>query len=395
MRSYRLIFDNNVAWSPSILLTHSDPISIVEKVLAQNTRRYPKVDEFMFFGEMVVKAGLTVRDKKASMLDDANILKEQLSIANWRIMAMCIEAALSEDDFETAYSYVVNRLPQMAGDSFIRPSTTETSLNQDAHSNTPTPISEHPTSPMFEVLPSGVMAQPVVPGKALDTYSWQSAFKTGKYQLNAYTLKPSHVGNSSANPQIRHLEQRMECLGTALRLAPPSALQEIINVFRRCEEELDAKIREEAETEERWDEVADEHVALPGTWGKDAPLSMAREGAATSQAKGRVGEGPMSLFDLTRASAERAQKSLAALNIAPLAAGLGRGDRASASRESRQSMDSQDSSSAAAGGVSGSTVRKRDQLRSAAVGTLAGGIGWLIGAPVPNQQQHHQGGDER
>lgn len=390
MRSYRLILDNNEPWKPSVLLTHGDPLAIVEKVLAQNTRRYPKLDEFLYFGEQVVKAGLTVRDKKGAVtLDDDAQLQEQLDIAKWRITAMCIDAALSEDDFETAYSYVVNRLPSMAGEAYIRPSPAEE--RDQPPSQTPTPMSEHPQSPMFEVLPSGVMATP--PPKTLDSWSWPAAFRTGKYQLNAYTLKPSHVGNSSANPQIRHLEQRMECLGQALLLAPPSALQEILNVFRRCEEEWDVRIREEAEQEEKWDERAEE-VVLPGTWGEEQPISMAREGAATSQAKGRVGEGPMSLFDLTRASAERAQKSLKALNIG-VPVGLGRGENASGrGSDARMSMDSQGSGHSGQGGVSGNTVRKRDQLRSAAVGTLAGGIGWLIGAPVPpqNRDQHS---DER
>jgi len=35
----------------------------------------------------------------------------------------------------------------------------------------------------------------------------------------------------------------------------------------------------------------------------------------------------------------------------------------------------------------GRRVRKRDQLREAAMGTLVSGVGWLVGAPAP-QQQH-------
>jgi hypothetical protein len=73
----------------------------------------------------------------------------------------------------------------------------------------------------------------------------------------------------------------------------------------------------------------------------------------------------MSLFDLTRASAAQAQRSLAAL-------GVGKQDTA----PQRGSSESERTA-----GVDKATVRKRDQLRSAAVGTLAGGIGWLIGAP--------------
>ena len=46
----------------------------------------------------------------------------------------------------------------------------------------------------------------------------------------------------------------MDCLSLALRCAPSSALQEILNAYRRCEEELEMKVREEEEEEDAWDE---------------------------------------------------------------------------------------------------------------------------------------------
>ena len=353
-------------------MSHLDPLAIVQSVLAQNTRTYHKIDQFLYFGEQVVRGGLTVRDKHGKIqLQDGEKTQEQLEIAKWRITAMCIDAALAEDDFETAYSMVTTRLPEYGGDAL-----TEVDNFEPSKKSVPsTPM--HELGPaVFGALKSGSVARP--PMKAKDNWSWRAAFQAGKYRLNEYTIKPTHVGNSSANPAIRHLEQRMECLGQALRIAPPAALQEILNVFRRCEEELDTKIREEAEQEAKWDEKADKQ-AIPGGFMEHRDMGLAREKAETGTAKARMGEGaPMSLFDLTRASAAQAQKSLAALTAST---GVLPKRSMEGSRESRNSMAGSEVSQGS--GVNQSTVRKRDQLRSAAVGTLAGGIGWLIGAPAP------------
>ncbi|OBT57415.1 hypothetical protein VE04_03341 [Pseudogymnoascus sp. 24MN13] len=262
--------------------------------LAQNTRTYTDIDNFLSFGSKIVLAGLTVRDLEGRSQMSPEQVDEQMAIARWRITSMCIDAALSENDFETAYSYVVNRLPSISGDAYSKPPS----------SSSPPPLPK-----------GGAVAHP--PLKTLDNYSWKAAFQTGKYRLNAHTLKPSHVGNSSANPEIRHLEQRMECLSQALLIAPPPALQEILNVFRRCEEELDAKIRQEAEQEDAWDEQGDD-TAMPGRFGIDPPpATLSRASAPMSSAKSRTGaEAPMSLLDLTCGSATQAQRSIAALTSA-------------------------------------------------------------------------------
>lgn len=374
LSNYRITLDNNKPWMPEMLMTHGDPVAMVESVLRQNTRRYPKIDDFLLFGDLVVRAGLTVRNEDGDcQLKEAEQEQEQRDIAKWRVTAMCIDAALVEHDFETAYSMVTTRLPAYGGDALAEP---ENSEEVPPMSTVPSPAMHKPSSPQFEIPHSGSVAK--LPMKQKDDWSWRAAFQAGKYKLNEYTIKPTHVGNSSANPAIRHLEQRMECLGQALRIAPPSALQEILNVFRRCEEELDTKIREEAEQEAKWDERADEHT-VPGGFAEVREVGLAREKAETATAKARMGEGaPMSLFDLTRASAAQAQKSLAALTAA---SGVLPRSSVEGSKDSRNSMAGSEVSQGS--GVNQSTVRRRDQLRSAAVGTLAGGIGWLIGAPAP------------
>lgn len=114
---------------------------------------------------------------------------------------MCIDAALAEDDFETAYSYIMTRLVTIAA---------------PAQERTPQPDRK-----------GGLFAE--LPPKEIDDWSWRAALQAGKYRRTSQTVQPTHLGNASGNPDIRHLEQRMDCLSHAVRLAPKSTLQEILN----------------------------------------------------------------------------------------------------------------------------------------------------------------------
>ena len=85
----------------------------------------------------------------------------------------------------------------------------------------------------------------------------------------------------------------------------------------------------------------------------------------------------MSLFDLSKASVMSAQRNLTALSNLPRSAGLG--------RTSTNTSSATADHSAAGGDEEGDQkrVRKRDQLRDAALGSLVSGVGWLVGAPAP------------
>ena len=118
-----------------------------------------------------------------------------------------------------------------------------------------------------------------------------------------------------------------------------------MTVFRRCEEELESLSKQEDEQEAAWDAQGDDQV-MPGGFGA-TPKSTVK---STSRAE----EAPMSLFDLSRGALTRAQRGFGSL--------------------SRASAPESDSTGAP-------RERRRDQLRNAAVGTVAAGVGWLIGAP--------------
>ncbi|KAG4221266.1 hypothetical protein PC116_g30259, partial [Phytophthora cactorum] len=135
-------------------------------------------------------------------------------------------------------------------------------------------------------------------------------------------------------------------------------LQDIVKVFRKCEEELNAAAKAEEEQESAWDDKGDLEV-MPGAFSSTVPAGVVRSSAKPSSSR-HVEEAPMSLFDLSRASMARAQRNLTALSS------LQRSENARSDEMRGEGGEPR--------------ARKRDQLRDVAVGTLASGVGWLIGA---------------
>ncbi|KAK2001993.1 secretory pathway protein Sec39 [Colletotrichum falcatum] len=352
LSDYRLVLRQGEPFSPVVMRVHSDPVSIISKVLEQNPKSYTRIHDLSDVGSNMVRAGLVDRSKKEIA---AQVMEDEegcMYTSTRRITAMCIEAALKEDDFETAYSYVVNRL--------------------SGHVN-------HPR------IASRVQIN--------DDWSWRAALQAGQYIRTPRTVRPTHLGNASGNPDIRHLEQRIDCLATALRIAPPSQLQEILKTFRRCEEQLDSALKEEAAQEADLDAAAANlHSSMPG--GFEGASTAARSHIPSGPQQPRLPAGtakatddaPMSLFDLSRATARAASRNFAALSTLQQSAGGKAQVPAPAPAPDHPSSASVASSD---GDLHDDQprARKRDQLREAAMGTLTSGVGWLIGAPAPNPQQ--------
>lgn len=342
LSEYKLVLKQGEPFMPVVLRVHHDPISIISRVLDQNPKSYTKIQELVDLGRNMVAAGLTVKDKSGHSALTPELEPEQLLATEKRITSMCVDAALTEDDYETAYSYVMNRLAAL-GKSPRTPSrkSSSNSLTSKAYCVTQ------------------------------DDWSWRAALQAGSYRRTARTVRPTHLGTASGNPEIRHLEQRIDCLATALRIAPSATLPEILKSYRRTEEELDAAIQAEQEQEDAWDEAADNMKPIPG--GFDTPAAI--RGAAGSRqpaTRHNTEAAPMSLFDLSRASMRSAQRNFTALSNFNL------------TTQSRPSdSTSQDAGSDA--GEQSQRARKRDQLRDAAVGGLTAGVGWLIGAQPANR----------
>ncbi|CAN8095542.1 unnamed protein product [Discula destructiva] len=335
LSDYKLVLKQGEPFTPVILRVHHDPIAIIGKLLEQNPKSYTQIQDLVDVGRNMVAASLTVRDKSGHPALTPEREPEELLNAEKRITAMCIDAALTEDDFETAYSYVTNRLAAL--------------------DNRP---------PLPRKVSSGSLVSKTAP-LAKDEYSWRAAFQAGMYRRTARTIRPTHLGNTSGNPDIRHLELRIECLATALRLAPAPALPEILKIYRRTEEELDAVIKAEQEQENAWDDVADKQT-MPGGFSSAAPPHISSGRQATA-ARHNAEEAPMSLFDLSRASMRSASRNFTALSNFNL---------------TTRARPSDDDTLAESESFEGQQqrARKRDQLREAAMGSLTAGVGWLIGA---------------
>jgi protein transport protein SEC39 len=343
LSDYRLVLKQGEPFTPVVLRVHQDPISIIGKVLEQNPKSYTNIQDLVEVGRNMVVAGLTARDKSGHCSLTPELEPQEILHTERRITAMCIDAALVEDDFETAYSYVVNRVAALG----------------------------KPPQPLSLKASNGSLVNKAASTSApRDDWSWRAALQAGKYRRTSRTLRPTHLGTASGNPDIRHLEQRIECLATALRIAPTATLPEILNTYRRTEEELDAAISAEQEQENAWDEAADMRT-MPGGFNAPRRSTTAPDRhMASSSTRHTSEEAPMSLFDLSRASMRSAQRNLTALsnfNTTAQSRGLDASGSADESAEQQQHR-----------------ARKRDQLRDAAVGGLTAGVGWLIGAqPAP------------
>ncbi|KAL8788326.1 MAG: hypothetical protein Q9213_001723 [Squamulea squamosa] len=347
MSFYSLTLQHGVPFQPVNIRASKDPLSLIGRILEQNPRSYTKLDDLLEIGHSLVKARLRPNETaditptwKESTSDKPRCQSQDLHESSRRIISMAIEAALSEGDFDTAYSYIVNRLSPTAPGSRENSSTGQ---NQAA-------------SPQ-------------------DDISWRSAYLAGRATVPK---------SSPSQPSVQRLEQRLELLSLALLLAPSSHLAEILQVWRSVEKDLTTLLAREAAEEDQWNSKGDRSKlssgssALPGGFApsdtdmdKVANQKSRRQSRATAMAANE--EAPMGLFDVARGAAQAFSKNAFPLRGAAVAKSS---PSEGATRERPLSMGSDSGSD----GV-GERVRKRDLVANAVTGGLASGIGWVIGAP--------------
>jgi protein transport protein SEC39 len=352
---YSLTLQHGVPFQPVSIRVSKDPIGLISKVLEQNPRSYTKLDDLIDIAKNLVSAGLSGTGDDG--LDD-ELQKELIDVrrkdAERRVTFMAVEAALREDDFETAYSYIVNRLT---------PSNSEIEVpKHEKHKPTRHDRNVSRTSTHSKAAASD------------DDVSWRAAFLAGRY-------RPA----TSSPPTLRRLEQRTELLSLALLLAPVSALTEILAAWRKCEEEMTSLQLAQQQAEEAFDDNADKRrsmSSIPGTFNlqDEQPAMILNQ---KRREMGRMGgnsggdEAPVSMFDLTRSAAQAFSK-----NAFPL-----RGATRSASGDMDASVGSIGSDGG--GGDGEQRYRKRDLLASTVSGVsggLASGLGWVLGAPPAHQE---------
>jgi len=330
MSYYSLTLQHGVPFQPVNIRAHRDPMLLIGKILEQNSRSYTKLDDLLDIGQHLVAAGLvSTREESDGTSDSKGNLGEQILLAKRRITGMAIEAALRENDFDTAYSYVVNRL------------------------SPPPPSSSAPNPPSE---PSS---------DSQDDTSWRAAYHAGCYKPTNVSLGPS---------ALRRLEQRMELLSQALLLAPPVSLPEILTVWRRCEEDLNTVSAREAAEEEKWNTKGDRHI--PGGFSRDSVPTVQKSREPSRAAMNE--EAPMGLFDVARGAASALSKNAFPLR-SPRLGGGSSGGLQSPRERSLSKMGSGTSDSGSGTDLEGHRVRKRDMVSNMVTGGLASGIGWVLG----------------
>ena len=366
MSFYTLVLQHGVPFQPVSIRASEDPVGIIGKILEQNARSYTKLDDLSEIGRNLVVG--RVRDAE---LEDGDVdlagggggegkeaEEEDVSTATRRVTGMAIDAALAEDDFETAYSYVMNRLT---------PATSTT-----ASSQTP------------------------------DNTSYLAALAAGDYRFPSSTSHPTNSSTNSATTP-RHLSQRLDLLSHALLLAPPHALPSVLATWRRCEEELLAAQTADAEADAAHNDLAH---SVPGGRGGDRKGKHVSNGtgaapgafdavtvqdpqlpARVEMGRGTLGaagdEAPMGLFDVARGAAAALGRSSGVGANLPNLGGLPSlgGLRAALPHTVEEGGGQHDvHGNIVEGGAAGGRVRRRDMVASAVTGGLASGLGWMLGA---------------
>ena len=332
---YSLTLQRGVPFQPVSIRVSEDPVSLIEKVLEQNPNSYTKLDDLIDIGRNLVKANALI--KANAGLEQGNLHEmessgddeaSQLLTAERRVTSMAIDSALDSDDFETAYSYAVNRLC---------PSPSHSTLAEKPHAT-------------------------------IDDISWRAALCAGRYR--SLHSKQTKINTSVTSPQMRRLEQRMELLSHSLQLAPSHNLPEVLAAWRRAEEELLTLLAQETEAEREFDDKADRGDArrvIPGSFGQHSEIDagFTVQPRRKELGRGAVEEAPMGLFDVARGAA----------------AAFGRTTSGSGKSSSRVV------SGESVGEDVDGRQRKRDMVASAVTGGLASGIGWVLGArPVQPEQ---------
>jgi hypothetical protein len=345
MSFYSLILQHGVPFQPVNIRVSSDPLALLRKLLSQNRGSYTKLDDLVSIGQnLVISMPSTLLDDDS---DDAKLnaetIEKKKAAAERRVIGMAIETALEEDDFETAYSYVVNRLTPPSGSPAASPAASLSSQRFSFGS------SDSDKEDDAEDIP------------------WRAALQAGRYGASSVSSSSVWSG-SAARPDLRRLEQRMELLSQALLLAPPSHLEEVLAVWQGCEKEMITLLADETEAEERFNEAADQR--LPGAFTNDTVAIQPRREVG----RGAVEEAPMGLFDVARGAAAAFSKS-----AFPLRSGstVSRQDPSEVRDEGRLSMDLGSDEGSMYGNED--RVRRRDMVANAVTGGLASGIGWVLG----------------
>lgn len=343
MSFYQLTLHHGVPFQPVSIRVHQDPISLIGKVLEQNSKAYTKLDDLLSIGRGMVAAGLPIssEDDEEPNVSTDDSMENKLLEADHRITYDAIISALSSNDFDTAYSYILTRL-------------------------SPSPQSSSTSA-------------------TVDDTSWRAAYAAGRHRLPPST---------SPSEKISNLSKRMELLSLALTLVPdPTPLPSMLSTWQSCENELNLLRAREAAEEKAWDDRGDNISSVPGGFGmEDRETDIAETKRERDKRTNKVANGgrfdhdeaPMGLFDVARGAARAIGKSAFPLRGAGGTRGvnIGTTEAPSPTRSSEEYTRSGDEGQQY-------RVRKRDMVSNMVTGGLVSGLGWVLGAQPVGQGERN------
>ncbi|KAF3078369.1 hypothetical protein TWF102_003557 [Orbilia oligospora] len=346
LSEYSLTLTPGVPLKPVQIRLFPEPVELISRVLQSNPKAYLQLNSLVKIAQdLVYGVSKPHHDEETEERNGGEMTKEEISAIKRRVVGMCVEAALAEDDFETAFSYVVNKL--VPGYQNLRTSTT---LSSSSSSSTTT------TASAFT-------------GNNSDT-AWQAALQAGRYR-SPTMLVESMEGVATAKG-IEQVMKRMEVLSQALVICPGEAVMDVLRTWKNCEDELERLLELEIQEERQ-------HAGKLGEW-VGSTIDMSKR-AATG---GGLLKAPMSLLGAASSAGGRMVKGLGSTAF-PLR---------SVSRQSEEGGSQRGSGEFDRGGgwtigEDGERVRKRDVISGMVTSGLASGLGWMLGAKAEdiNQQR--------
>ncbi|KAJ6258381.1 hypothetical protein Dda_6421 [Drechslerella dactyloides] len=314
LSEYSLTLTPGKPVTPVQIRLYPDPPELISRVLQANPKAYLQLDSLVKVTADLVYG--VSRDDSGEV--DVAGLKS-------RVTGMCVEAALAEDDFETAFSYVVNKL-----------------------------VPHHQKTRAAKKSGGSLDA---ARSFGADT-AWQAALQAGRYRSPGMLGDEDGAGVDT-HVAIERVQKRMELLSQALVICPAEAMGDVLRSWRGCEEELDELLAREA---------AEERVhAGKLHWTSSLPIPGGEI----------LSKGPMSLLGVA-SSAGSLARTLGSTAF-PLHGGAGNTTREMADEEGsgRESGEWER-------GENGERVRKRDVISGMVTSGLASGLGWVLGAKPAN-----------
>ncbi|EPS41366.1 hypothetical protein H072_4737 [Dactylellina haptotyla CBS 200.50] len=324
LSEYSLTLTPGTPLKPVQIRLYPDPPELISRVLQSNHKAYLQLDSLV-----KIAADLVYGVSKPHDGTDGEPAPAEAAALKSKITGMCVEAALAEDDFETAFSFVVNKLV--------------------------------PTHQKNKAVNKTVMTTP-------DT-AWQAALQAGRYRSPAM-LAESMEGVATSKG-IDQVQKRMELLSQALVICPAEAMMDVLRTWKQCEDELEMLLEQEIQEEKA-------HAGKLGDWARSLaiPSMKGAVGAGAAGQEGLLSKGPMSLLSVASTAGSLAK------SLGSSAFPLGRGTKTSGteSAEGSQRGSREYDRDGWTVGEDGERVRKRDVLSGMVTSGLASGLGWMLGA---------------